>query len=131
MTATDTLITGLRRDKCCRSTIPGPDQELQKGGVPDEGEGSSSPIEVQGATSPLWEGEEVPFGRESRMLCPPEADKFLQFQSENMASPGTTMVHNQHPQVHNVCRGGGSGTPGTSPPDPALNTAYNYRFCQT
>ncbi|GFO12167.1 hypothetical protein PoB_003867200 [Plakobranchus ocellatus] len=29
---------------------------------------------------------------------PPEASEFLQFKSQNVASPSTKMVHNQHPQ---------------------------------
>ncbi|GFN77561.1 hypothetical protein PoB_000406700 [Plakobranchus ocellatus] len=37
---------------------------------------------------------------------PPETGEFLQFESENVASPGTKMVHNQHSQVRNFCRGG-------------------------
>ncbi|GFN88613.1 hypothetical protein PoB_001511900 [Plakobranchus ocellatus] len=31
----------------------------------------------------------------------PDADKFFQFDSENLAPPGTEIVHNQHPQSTN------------------------------
>ncbi|GFN84109.1 hypothetical protein PoB_001061500 [Plakobranchus ocellatus] len=39
---------------------------------------------------------------------PSEVVEFLQFESENVGSPGTKIhvLHNQHPQVHNFCRGG-------------------------
>ncbi|GFO48015.1 hypothetical protein PoB_007452000 [Plakobranchus ocellatus] len=49
-------------------------------------------------------------------------DKFLQFENENVASPGTKIVHNQQPQVCNICRGGipALGPPHDRPQDPAL-----------
>ncbi|GFO28092.1 hypothetical protein PoB_005459700 [Plakobranchus ocellatus] len=56
-----------------------------------------------------------------------QADEFLQFQSDNVASHGTKMVHYQHPQVHNFCRGEFLDPP-EQPLDLALHsTAKNTR----
>ncbi|GFN94965.1 hypothetical protein PoB_002147100 [Plakobranchus ocellatus] len=41
--------------------------------------------------------------RREGVLGGPEAHEFLQFESENMASPGTKIVHNQHPQKTEQC----------------------------
>ncbi|GFO09394.1 hypothetical protein PoB_003589900 [Plakobranchus ocellatus] len=60
----------------------GPDQEQQIGSV-------------------LEGGESFRLGKRGT-----EADTFSQFESENVASPGTKIVSNQHPKV-NFCRGGG------------------------
>ncbi|GFO15246.1 hypothetical protein PoB_004175100 [Plakobranchus ocellatus] len=35
----------------------------------------------------------------------PEVDEFLQFVSENVASPGPKIIQNQHRRVRNFCRG--------------------------
>ncbi|GFN77891.1 hypothetical protein PoB_000439700 [Plakobranchus ocellatus] len=54
----------------------------------------------------------VPFGGQECPLQPmgiqegTETDEFLRFESENVASPGTKIAHNQHSQVYNFCRGG-------------------------
>ncbi|GFN89058.1 Zinc finger protein [Plakobranchus ocellatus] len=57
-----------------RSYPSGSDQELQKGKVP----GYFLNVGIQGATS---------------LLAPHEADEFLQFESDNMASPDTKIAH--------------------------------------
>ncbi|GFN91757.1 hypothetical protein PoB_001826300 [Plakobranchus ocellatus] len=56
-----------------------------------------------------------PSGVGSRGLCPPEADEFLQFKGENVASPGTKTVHIQHPQKSTMKRDV-DGTVLTTPP---------------
>ncbi|GFO28647.1 hypothetical protein PoB_005515200 [Plakobranchus ocellatus] len=52
-------------------------------------------MEAQGSTSPFGR-ERIPF--RERRSGRAEAEEFVQVESENVASAGTKIVHNQHPQ---------------------------------
>ncbi|GFO15643.1 hypothetical protein PoB_004214800 [Plakobranchus ocellatus] len=104
-----------------REPQAGPDQEFQKGGDPWGGwVGVLPPMRVQAATSPLggWG------------LSIPEADEFLYFENENVASPALKLyIINIHRYIY-FCRGGVPESLGPLHlhppfPDPAL-PSVNY-----